>query len=95
MSDDPEARRQRYLRTKELWANVGWVFDGFIKAEMAKLFDTGLGDEKKREHHFRRAKVAMELKGAMTSQLQEYEDAEIVREHKEKKNVDRSGQSLN
>jgi hypothetical protein len=95
MSEDAEARRQRYLRAKELWANVGWVFDGFIKAEMAKLFDTSFGDEKKREHHYRRAKVAMELKGAMTSQLQEYEDSEIVREHKEHLNVNRSSQPLN
>lgn len=92
---DHEARRMKYLRVKELWGNVGWVFDDFIRAEMAKLFATDIEDQKGREDHYRRAKVAMELKGAMTSQLQEYEDSEVVREHKEKMNADRSSQPLN
>lgn len=95
MTEDAETRRLRYLRVKELWAGVGWVFEDFIRVEMAKLFDTAVDDEKARENHYRRAKVAMELKGAMTSQLEEYENEQIVREHKEKMNGDRSSQPLN
>lgn len=95
MSEDAEARRLRYLRVKELWSGVGWVFEDFIRVEMAKLFATDTDDEKARENHYRRAKVAMELKGAMTSQLEEYENEQLVREHKEKMNVDRSSQPLN
>jgi hypothetical protein len=91
---DADENRQRYLRAKELLDGLDWLFDGFIAAEMKKIYDSNIHDPKTREEAYRRAKVAGELKGCLMQRVDDYENEQTVLKHKEAKNGHRE-QPLN
>ena len=91
---DAEENRLRYLRARELLDGLGWLFDGFIAAEMKAIYDSNIHDPKTREEAYRRAKVAGEMKDCLQRRLDEYENEQTVLKHKEAKNGTRE-QPLN
>ena len=98
MSDDPnestEARSARFLRAREVLNGAGWLFDDFVNAEMAKILKTAPEDTAGRERAYLRAAVAAELKIALMATVQEQQDEQTLRDHKERRHG-RSDQHVN
>lgn len=92
MSDD---RDTAYRKAKETLANIGWVFDAYIAAEMRSILESNPNDQNAREEAYRRARVASELKAGLMKPVDEYEDEMTVQKHKESKNGPREQQHYN
>jgi hypothetical protein len=75
-----------YRKAKETLANIGWVFDAFVKIKMAEIAESNIHDSKTREGAYVQLKVAMELKGALVDRVKQYEDTMLIKQKREASN---------
>ena len=80
MTDDNE---QRYRRAREVLADAGWLFDDFVNNEMRRVLTSDPDDMTTREIAYNRARVATEVKAALSSLVDEYEADIQLKERRE------------
>jgi hypothetical protein len=69
----PEERAQHYRRAREVLAEAGWLFDDFVNKEMRRVLTSEPDDMTTRELAYNRARVATEVKAALSGLVEEYE----------------------
>lgn len=69
----PEGREQKYRRAREVLADAGWLFDDFVNSEMRRVLTSDPDDMTTREIAYNRARVATEIKAALSSLVDEHE----------------------
>ena len=80
MTDDNE---QRYRRAREVLSDAGWLFDDFVNNEMRRVLTSDPDDMTTREIAYNRARVATEVKAALSSLVDEYEADIQLKERRE------------
>lgn len=83
MTDDAEARAQKYRRAREVLADAGWLFDDFVNNEMRRVLTSEPGDMTTREIAYNRARVATEIKASLQGVVDEYEADVQLKERRE------------
>ena len=68
-----QALNHKVQRARELMADAGWLFDDFVNAEMRRVLTSDPDDMTTREIAYNRARVATEVKAALSSLVDEYE----------------------
>jgi SH3-like domain-containing protein len=89
--DDPEQRQQRYRRAREVLGDAGWLFDDFVNSEMRRVLTSQPEDMTTREIAYNRARVATEMKAALSSLVEEYETDVKLKERREQRKESRYG----
>ena len=88
-----EERDVAYKKARETLGSIGWVFDAYVKIQMGKILDSDAGVPQEREDAYSRARVAMELKGALVDQVKTYEDTLKVRNRFSRQGADDGGRT--
>jgi hypothetical protein len=83
VTDDAEAKAQKYRRAREVLADAGWLFDDFVNNEMRKVLTSNPDDMTSREIAYNRARVATEVKTALQGLVDEYEGDVQLKERRE------------
>jgi len=81
MSDELEQRRRRVLRAREAGEGAGWVFDAYVR----KLTAQWINEEcpSRREELHCRVRAALELKAELAAIINEADNDEVLREHRQ------------
>jgi hypothetical protein len=79
----PRDREQKYRRAREVLADAGWLFDDFVNNEMRRVLTSDPDDMTTREIAYNRARVATEVKAALSGLVDEYEADIQLKERRE------------
>jgi hypothetical protein len=82
MSDDFEQKRRRVLRAREAIEGAGWAFDAYVKKLTAQWINEDA--ENRREALHCRVRAALELKAELAAIIDEADNDEVIREHRER-----------
>src|SRR5688572_20023615 len=78
-----QAPNHKAQRARELLADAGWLFDDFVNAEMRRVLTSDPDDMTTREIAYNRARIATEVKAALSSLVDEYEADIQLKERRE------------
>lgn len=79
-----EDRRIRAQQALDAINNAGWVFDEWARDHFDQWLNTGAEQTDTRERLWRAAHMAMRIKAELVRTINEYEDAKVLNERRER-----------
>ncbi|HEY6983862.1 hypothetical protein [Reyranella sp.] len=81
MSEDLEQKRRRVLRAREAIEGAGWAFDAYVRKLTGQWINEDCENRREALHH--RVRAALELKADLAAIINQADNDEVLREHRE------------
>jgi hypothetical protein len=81
---DEDEKRRRVVRAREAIEGAGWAFDAYARRLTSEWINSEPDDSAGREAIWHRQRALLELKAGLASIINESDNDEVLREHRER-----------